>query len=210
MLVVVATINKKQCAITMKKILRAIFKFLYKLKVDDLSFPENEAFVGVANHISYLDAPLIISCSNVEFRFVVYYKIYNNPFLKPFFKRYNAIPIASPKENRSVFDSAFKEIDKTLKSGNPVFIFPEGKISYDGQVSPIKGGIEHILDKNPVDVHVVAIKGLWGSRFSRNPNKKLFGKFRSRVQLIKGSVLSASEARRDRIREEFNRIISNK
>lgn len=188
--------------------LKLLFKTLYKLNVDDLSFPENKAFVGVANHISYVDAPLIVACSNVKFRFVVYYKIYNNPFLKPFFKMCDAIPIASPKEDRVVFEKAFEEIDITLKKGKPVFIFPEGKISYDGEISPVKGGIEYILEKNPVDVHVVGIKGLWGSRFSRKKDKTLFGKFRKKVEILKGDVLKASDARRERIRLEFEKLLS--
>lgn len=180
---------------------------MYDLRAEDLQFPTDKAFVGVSNHVSYIDAPLIVSCSNVKFRFVVYYKIYNNPILKPFFKICDAIPIASPSEDKVVFNNAFKEIDKTLKSNMPVFIFPEGKLTGDGLISPVKGGIEHILADNPVDVHVVAIKGLWGSLFSRKKGRSIFGMFRKKVLVIRGKVLVASEVSRDKLKVEFERLL---
>ena len=182
---------------------------MYDLRVEDLQFPTDTAFVGVSNHISYVDAPLIVACSNVKFRFVVYYKIYNNPILKPFFKICDAIPIASPSEDRKVFDNAFMEIDKTLKSNKPIFIFPEGKLTGDGLISPVKGGIEHILSDNPVGVHVVAIKGLWGSLFSRMKGKSIFGRFRKKVHVVKGNIFNANDVSRDKLKSEFENLLSS-
>ena len=141
---------------------------IYRIKnVGIENIPNKGAAVIVSNLISFVDALLLAGQIRRPVRFVMYYKIFQNPFLNFIFKTAKAIPIASYKEDPELLEKAYAEISKELEAGNLVGIFPEGAISKDGEMLPFKKGIEKILEKNPVPVVPVALRGLWGSFFSR-------------------------------------------
>jgi 1-acyl-sn-glycerol-3-phosphate acyltransferase len=50
---------------------------------------------------------------------------------------------------------------------------PRGQLT-DGEINEFKGGVKRILEETPVPVIPLALQGLWGSFFSRDPNKGLF------------------------------------
>ena len=62
---------------------------------------------------------------------------------------------------------AYDDIAQALKNGDLVGIFPEGRITYTGDINIFKGGVSKILVKTPVPVIPMALRGLWGSFFSR-------------------------------------------
>jgi len=64
-------------------------------------------------------------------------------------------------------ERAYQEIARELDEGNIIGIFPEGAITRDGEMLPFKKGIEKILERNPVPVVPIALRGMWGSFFSR-------------------------------------------
>ena len=73
-------------------------------------------------------------------------------------------------------------------------IFPEGKLTTDGEINEFKGGLTRILEETPVPVIPLALQGLWGSFFSRDPNKGLFKRLWSRVTLVAGSAVAVEAA----------------
>ena len=75
-------------------------------------------------------------------------------------------------------NTAYDEIAKALESGELVGIFPEGRITDTGELHPFRGGIKRIIDRTPVPVVPVALKGLWGSFFSRVSGKAMTRPFR--------------------------------
>src|SRR5258706_10137477 len=64
-------------------------------------------------------------------------------------------------------DAVLDEVAKALAAGELVAIFPEGRITDTGELYPFRPGIRRILDRTPVPVIPLALKGLWGSFFSR-------------------------------------------
>ena len=54
-----------------------------------------------------------------------------------------------------------------VADGDLVGIFPEGRITDTGEMYPFKNGIRRIVDRTPVRVVPMALRGLWGSFFSR-------------------------------------------
>ncbi len=68
-------------------------------------------------------------------------------------------------------------------------IFPEGKLTRDGEVGRFRRGLELILARDPVPVIPMALGGLWGSWFSHGGGPA-FAKFprrlRGRVELCVG------------------------
>ncbi|MFC5697241.1 MFS transporter [Pseudomonas sp. GCM10022186] len=160
------------------------------------AIPEEGPAVLVCNHVSFVDALLIGGAVRRPVRFVMYYKIYQLPVLNFIFRTAGTVPIAARHEDLLVYDAAFKRIAEYLRNGEVVCIFPEGKLTSDGELNEFKGGIERILEENPVPVIPMALQGLWGSFFSRDPAKGLFRRFWSRIRLVAGSPLSPEAADR--------------
>ena len=73
-------------------------------------------------------------------------------------------------------------------------IFPEGKLTADGEINEFKSGVTRILEETPVPVIPMALQGLWGSFFSRDPNKGIFHRIWSRVVLVAGEPVDAEAA----------------
>ncbi|MNF95473.1 2-acyl-glycerophospho-ethanolamine acyltransferase [compost metagenome] len=73
-------------------------------------------------------------------------------------------------------------------------IFPEGKLTADGEINEFKGGLTRILEETPVPVIPLALQGLWGSFFSRDPRKGVFRRLWSRVTLVAGPAVTVEAA----------------
>ncbi|MCU9945802.1 MFS transporter [Pseudomonas sp. PDM13] len=154
------------------------------------AIPDEGAALLVCNHVSFVDALLIGGAVRRPVRFVMYYKIYNLPVLNFIFRTAGTVPIAGRNEDLLVYDRAFKKISEYLRAGEVVCIFPEGKLTTDGEMNEFKNGVERILEENPVQVIPMALQGLWGSFFSRDPGKGLFKRFWSRINLVAGQPLA--------------------
>ncbi|MBV1870488.1 MAG: 1-acyl-sn-glycerol-3-phosphate acyltransferase, partial [Gammaproteobacteria bacterium] len=128
--------------------------------------PDEEAAVIVCNHVSYMDPLILASACARPVRFVMDKSTYNNPALNWFFKLAKTIPIASQKSDPELYNLAMERVSDELKAGNVVCIFPEGKLTKDGEVMNFHRDIETIINKDPVPVIPMALKGLWGSFFS--------------------------------------------
>jgi 1-acyl-sn-glycerol-3-phosphate acyltransferase len=102
------------------------------------------------------------------------------------------IPIAGAKENPEVLEAAFARIAQELAEGELVCIFPEGRLTRDGKLSPFRRGIERIIAASPVPVVPMALSGLWGSWFSRSgkvPERRRFGHLWQPITLTVGEPM---------------------
>jgi 1-acyl-sn-glycerol-3-phosphate acyltransferase len=154
--------------------------------------------VLVANHVSFLDAVVIMGASPRPIRFVMDHHIFKTPLLGFVFRHCGAIPIASAKEDPALLDKAFAEVSAALAAGDLVGLFPEGGITRDGELQAFRPGISRILAANPVPVVPLALSGLWGSYFSRIDGAAMKSPFRrglfSRIGLRAGAALPAGQA----------------
>jgi 1-acyl-sn-glycerol-3-phosphate acyltransferase len=172
---------------------------LYRIRPQGLeNIPEHGPVLLVCNHISFMDPMVIMGCVRRPVRFVMYYKIFETPVIKYLFRAAKAIPIASKKENEAVMQRAFAEVDKELADGNIVCIFPEGGITRDGTIQRFRPGVERILAQRPVPVVPLALRGLWGSIFSRADTTlgrmRLPRRFWSRIDLVAGPAVAPADA----------------
>lgn len=180
---------------------------MYRVKHQGLEqIPDEGAALLVCNHVSFVDALLIIGSVRRPIRFVMYYKIFQLPVLNFIFRTAGAIPIAGRGEDLAIYESAFARVAQYLAEGELVCIFPEGKLTGDGEIDLFKGGVNTILKQTPVPVIPLALQGLWGSFFSRDPNKGLFKRFWSRVTLVVGPPLPAEQALPGRLRERVSEL----
>ena len=129
--------------------------------------PETGPVVLVCNHVSFVDAVVIMGESPRPIRFVMDHNIFKIPVLRTFFNQLKAIPIASVRKNPETLRRAHQSIQQALEDGEMVCIFPEGRITDTGELYPFKQGVQRIVERNPVPVIPMALRGLWGSFFSR-------------------------------------------
>ncbi len=148
-------------------------RLVYRFQVrGDEHIPTQGAVVLVCNHVSFVDAVLLMSASPRPIRFLMDHRIFKVPVLGWLFKLAKAIPIAPRAEDPAAFEAAFAQAAQVLREGDVLGIFPEGAITPDGTLQPFKGGVVKIVEQaraDGVDVAVVpmALTNLWGSFFSR-------------------------------------------
>ncbi len=166
---------------------------MYRVKHTDLEkIPDTGPAVLVCNHVSYMDALIIAGACRRPVRFVMFKPIYDLPVLNFIFRTGKAIPIHSKNVDPATYQRAFERISEELSAGEVVCIFPEGKLTTDGEIDEFKKGIEKIIERNPVPVVPMALKGLWGSFFSHKAGHamtRLPTRFWSRVELVAGDPI---------------------
>jgi 1-acyl-sn-glycerol-3-phosphate acyltransferase len=141
---------------------------IYRFKVQgDEHIPTQGAAILVCNHVSFVDAVLLMAASPRPIRFIMDHRIFKIPVLGWLFKLAKAIPIAPQKEDAAIYERAFEQARAVLAEGDLLCIFPEGAITRDGKLGEFKGGIMKILETHPVPVVPMALHNLWGSFFSR-------------------------------------------
>ena len=126
------------------------------------------------------------------------HNIFRIPVLNFIFRTARAIPIAPAREDAQALQGAFDRVDAELAEGEIVCIFPEGKLTKDGEMNEFKRGVEKILERRPVPVVPMALRGLWGSFFSRRDGKapmtKLPNRFWSRIEMVVTAPVHGDDA----------------
>ncbi|ADG16072.1 phospholipid/glycerol acyltransferase [Paraburkholderia atlantica] len=129
--------------------------------------PERGAAVLVCNHVSFVDAIVIMAESPRPIRFVMDYQIFRSPFVGWLFRHAKAIPIAPAHQDAALLARAYELCAQALADGELVCIFPEGKLTRTGELNPFRHGVAEIVRRTPAPVIPMALRGLWGSVFSR-------------------------------------------
>jgi 1-acyl-sn-glycerol-3-phosphate acyltransferase len=158
--------------------------------------PEEGACVLACNHVSFFDALIIATAIRRPPRFVMDHNIFRNPVLNFIFRTARAIPIAPQKDDPALLEKAYDDIAAALAAGEMVCIFPEGRITDNGELYPFRGGIQRIVERSPVPVIPMALQGMWGSFSSRKGGPaftKFPRRFRSRVAVHVGTALAAAD-----------------
>jgi 1-acyl-sn-glycerol-3-phosphate acyltransferase len=129
--------------------------------------PDEGPCIIVCNHVSYVDAVVIAACVRRPVRFIMDHRIFRIPLLSFIFRTMRTIPVAPAREDPRMKEQAFVAAAEALQAGEIVGIFPEGKLTENGELDIFRPGVAQILEKTPVQVIPMALSGLWGSFFSR-------------------------------------------
>jgi acyl-[acyl-carrier-protein]-phospholipid O-acyltransferase/long-chain-fatty-acid--[acyl-carrier-protein] ligase len=139
---------------------------LYRVRVlgrDNI--PEKGGALFVCNHVSFVDALLLIASTDRRVRFMMFAGIYELPWVKPFARILEAIPISSLQRPRDLLKS-LQTAGEAIRAGEVVCIFAEGQITRIGQLLPFRRGMEQIMKDVEAPIVPVALDGVWGSIFS--------------------------------------------
>ncbi|MFT3897825.1 MAG: MFS transporter [Thermomonas sp.] len=176
-----------------------LVRALYRLRVQGMdAIPDEGAALVVCNHVSYMDALILSAAMPRPVRFVMYYRIFEIPVMKWIFRTAKAIPIADARENPELMQRAFDAVDAALAEGELVCIFPEGALTKDGNIAPFKSGVEKILERRPVPVIPMALRGMWGSMWSRHDSRlgrmRVPRRLRAHVEVVAGTLVDGATA----------------
>lgn len=161
------------------------------------NIPEEGAAMLVCNHVSYADALVIAGSVRRPIRFVMDHKIFRIPVLSFVFRTMRTIPIASAREDAALKARALVDVGAALDAGELVCIFPEGRLTQTGEIETFRPGIVPMLEAHPVPVIPLALRGLWGSFFSRATDGKSMRAwlgFFAPVTLVAGAAVPAAMA----------------
>ena len=184
-----------------------ISNMLYRMRVEGLDkIPDEGPALIVCNHVSFMDPIILFGAERRPIRFVMYYKIHQWFGLKWAFRAARAIPIAGAKEDAAMMERAFAEVDRELAAGELVMIFPEGGITRDGKVQRFRPGVERILAARPVPVIPMALRGMWGSLFSRKDRLRLPRRLWSRIALVIGDPIPPEQATAELLEERVKAL----
>ncbi len=145
---------------------RWVVRSRYRVAVEGLEhLPESGGVLLIANHVSYADAAVLQVACRRPIRFLALDRLQENRWLGPWLRWFQVVPVSPQRAT-----AALKEATRCLKAGDVVCIFPEGMLSYDGRIAPLRGGFERIAKLAGVPVLPVHLDGLWGSRLSPAKN----------------------------------------
>lgn len=172
--------------------------------------PERGACILASNHVTYVDFLIIAACCRRPVRFVMDHTFQRLPLLGWLFRHGKVIVIAQAKENPLVLEQAFKAVAEELRAGHVVCIFPEGRLSRDGKLSPFRRGIQRALETTPVPVVPLALEGLWGSVFCKGKGlRDFFPGFRWRpsIEFRVGNVMQAHEVTPEKLQDQVGKLL---
>jgi len=179
---------------------------LYRVRASHRErFPDEGPALLVCNHVSYVDALVLGGTCPRPVRFVMYHKIFRIPVLSFIFRTAKAIPIAPKKEDPAMLERAMDRIAEELDDGQIVCVFPEGGLTPDGELHSFKPGVERIIERTPVPVYPIALRGLWKSLFSRSEGRaflKLPRGFRRRIDVVIGKPVDADSVSAPDLRQK--------
>jgi len=139
---------------------------LYRIRIEGRdNIPESGGALFVSNHMSLIDACLLIASTDRTIRFLMFKGIYDLPYVKPFAKILGVIPISSELRPREMLHS-LREATNAIRNGEVVCIFAEGQITRIGHLLPFRRGMERIMKGVEAPIVPVSLDGVWGSIFS--------------------------------------------
>lgn len=139
-----------------------LFKVLYRHRVYGVEHFYSDAAIIAANHVSFLDPPILAISWPEEVHFLARESLFKNRFFGGFIRRLNAHPVKGDGADIGVF----KTVCQLLNEGKKIILFPEGTRSESDRLSvPLKPGIALLVSRTQSAVVPAYIHGsfsAWG------------------------------------------------
>lgn len=177
-------------------------KFNLVVKNKDVKIPKRP-FIIVANHGNFFDPWLVGHLS----RYPLSIMMNEEGFKASKFNRWYLKNVgAFPKKKGGTDIKAMRYTLKTLKLGYPVFIFPEGQTTWDGETQPIISGMENIIKRAKLPLVLMNAKGHFLSKpwWSDTVRK---GRIRLKRKVISPEELA--QMSKEEIRDTIIKYIAN-
>jgi acyl-[acyl-carrier-protein]-phospholipid O-acyltransferase/long-chain-fatty-acid--[acyl-carrier-protein] ligase len=145
--------------------LNLLFRVVYRMEVTGLEHLKEagDRCVIALNHVSFLDAPVVLSIIDDKPVFAIDWQIAKAWWVKPFLGVARCYPMdpSKPLSTRGLI--------KEVQAGHRLVIFPEGRITVTGALMKVYDGAAMIADKSGAMIVPVRLEGLERTHFSRLP-----------------------------------------
>ncbi len=195
---------------TLHTAIRVGVRLAYRLRTQHLRAVPHGPAVLVCNHVSFVDALIVGAAFERPVRFVMDHRIYRHRALNWFFRAVGVVPIARAKDDPDLLESAYDQVAAALRRGELVCIFPEGMITHDGALNPFRDGVTRIVERTAVPVVPLALRGMWGSFFSRRGGPAMRGmprRFWSKIQLVAGEPVPPGRVSTEGLRARVQALL---
>jgi len=136
---------------------------LYRIRIVGRdNIPAKGGALFVCNHVSWLDAILLIASTDRPVRFLMFKEIYERKWIHWGAKILGVIPVSSEQRPREILQS-LQAASEAIRAGEVVCIFAEGEITRIGQLLPFRRGFEHIMKGVDAPIIPIALDGVLGS-----------------------------------------------
>jgi acyl-[acyl-carrier-protein]-phospholipid O-acyltransferase/long-chain-fatty-acid--[acyl-carrier-protein] ligase len=155
------------------------------------NIPKDGGALLVSNHVSYADAVLIGCAVAKPVRFVMWQPMYENKWLKPICRLFQAIPLVQGSAKDAL--RPLRQARSVIEDGQIVCIFPEGKLTPTSHVLPFQRGVEVLAHgHNGTPVIPIYLDGLWGHSLSLKGGRPFASRFKlfQRVTVCVGKPLT--------------------
>ncbi|HKD61235.1 MAG TPA: lysophospholipid acyltransferase family protein [Terracidiphilus sp.] len=115
--------------------------------------------VYAANHTSYMDTPVLFSTLPFQFRILAKKELWTMPFIGWHLDRSGQIPVDTVSANSTV--SSLGSGVRALRAGMPLFVFPEGGRTPDGNMQPFLAGAAFLAIRAQVPLVPIALNGVY-------------------------------------------------
>ncbi len=115
--------------------------------------------VYASNHTSYMDTPVIFAALPFQFRILARKQLWPIAFIGWYLNRSGQIPIDTANTHASL--SSLGVGVKALRSGMPLFVFPEGGRTFTGELKPFLSGAAYLAIRAQVPLVPIALSGVY-------------------------------------------------
>jgi acyl-[acyl-carrier-protein]-phospholipid O-acyltransferase/long-chain-fatty-acid--[acyl-carrier-protein] ligase len=144
----------------------ALTRTIYRIHIVGRdNIPAKGGALFVCNHVSFIDAMLLLASTDRQVRFMVYKDYYELWYVKPFARILGMIPISAEQRPREMIRS-LRTASDAIRAGEVVCIFAEGQITRIGHLLPFRRGFERIMKDVDAPIIPIALDGVCGSTFS--------------------------------------------
>ena len=161
--IVAILIAKTMPANPMMDFLSILFRAFYRVEIKGVENLLNAGHnpIIALNHTSFLDAALALSLLPKDPVFAIDSAMAQNWWVKPFLRFTRAMPLDPTKP------MATRTLINAVKGGEPLIIFPEGRLTVTGSLMKVYDGAGLIADKTDAFVVPVRLEGLDATPFTR-------------------------------------------
>ncbi|MFP5236174.1 MAG: lysophospholipid acyltransferase family protein [Acidobacteriota bacterium] len=115
--------------------------------------------VYAANHTSYMDTPVVFGSLPFQFRILAKKELWSLPFIGWYLNRSGQIAIDTDNPRATL--SSLSAGVKALRAGMPLFVFPEGSRTPDGELKTFLAGAAFLAIRAQVPVVPIALSGVY-------------------------------------------------
>jgi 1-acyl-sn-glycerol-3-phosphate acyltransferase len=123
------------------------------------NLPHPRTAVYAANHTSYMDIPVVFSSLPFQFRILAKKELWQWPFIGWYLNRSGQIPIDTDNPRATL--SSLGAGVKALRAGMPLFVFPEGSRTPDGELKDFLSGAAFLAIRAQVPLVPIALTGIY-------------------------------------------------